>query len=50
MERWSAPGRSKPTFEEAVMEFKRGNAEKVEKGYEFGPSCEYHSGRDENNY
>jgi alpha-mannosidase len=37
---WSAPGRSKPGFDEAKRQL-NGRGKKAIKGMEFGPSCEY---------
>jgi len=36
---WSAPGRSKPGFDEAKRQL-NGRGKKATKGMEFGPSCE----------
>ncbi len=41
MEVWSAPGRSKPTFDEAKRKLESGQGRKVEIGFQFGPSCEH---------
>jgi alpha-mannosidase len=35
---WDAPGRSKPTFDEAKNEIDAGHAKKIEIGHKFGPS------------
>ena len=40
MEMWSAPERSKPTFEEAKAKIDGGAGKPVERGIKFGPSCE----------
>lgn len=35
---WKAPGRTKPTFEEAKKEIEAGNTKKIGVGHKFGPS------------
>jgi alpha-mannosidase len=35
---WEAPGRSKPTFDEAKKEIEAGNTKKIAPGHKFGPS------------
>jgi alpha-mannosidase len=37
---WSAPGRSKPGFDEAKRQL-NGRGKKATKGMEFGPSCKH---------
>ena len=38
---WPAPGRSKPTFEEAKEKLDAGEGKAIQKGYKFGPGCKF---------